>query len=169
MCIVIDINTLSSVFDSSSLQHYEFKPVFDWIYNGKGKIVYGGTKYITELSRTKYLNLFIQFRSAGKAIPIDNNLVDRETEKVEALVKHDNFNDQHLVGLLIVSGCLLISSLDKKSYPYITNKGFYQAPLKRPKIYSSRRNANLLTDINIAEICRPCTKTTREQKTCINI
>lgn len=53
MPIIIDINCLGSVFDSRSKKHGDFKPVFDWITNGKGKLVYGGSTFKRELSSKK--------------------------------------------------------------------------------------------------------------------
>ncbi len=53
MCIIIDVNALNEVFNTDSVNHLEFKPVRDWIIEGKGKVLYGGTKYRDELMRTK--------------------------------------------------------------------------------------------------------------------
>jgi hypothetical protein len=164
MCIIIDTNVFGPVFDSKNAQYNEFEPIFDWVYNGKGKFIYGGSKYLEELSGTKFLSIFVQLNKIGKAIAVKEDLVDRETDKVKKLLSHKNFNDQHLVGLVLASGCILICSLDKKSYPFITNKIFYKSPQKKPKIYSGRKNANLLNDNNIVEICKPCNKLTTEEK-----
>jgi hypothetical protein len=51
MCIIIDTNRFSSIFEEENSDHDEFKPILDWIIFGKGKIVYGGTKYKQELTR----------------------------------------------------------------------------------------------------------------------
>jgi hypothetical protein len=164
MCIIIDINALAPVFKNANSQHNEFYPVYNWIYNGKGKIIFGGTKYISELSRTKYLNLFVQFKNACKAISVNSLTVDNETDRVSELITDKKFNDQHLVGLLIVSRCLLICTLDKGFYPFLKDKRIFPPLYKKPKIYSGRRNIKLLIDDNIAEICKPCSKTTKVQK-----
>lgn len=164
MCIILDINIIPAVFDDTNKHHKDFKPVFEWIYNGKGKIVYGGTKYYDELSRTKYLNLIGNFRKAGKAIPVNNDSVDRETIIASRILKNKRFNDQHLIGLIRASLCLLVCTNDKNSIPFLTNTRFYIAPFKGPKIYSSKRNSRLLSDMNIAAICKPCQKTTNAQR-----
>jgi hypothetical protein len=169
MCIIIDANTLGSVFNSSSANHDEFKPVFDWIWEGKGKIVYGGTKYKEEVSNSKYLGLITEFRRQGKAVLIDDQSVDQEAERVSKLIVHRDFDDQHLVGLLLVSGCILICSLDKRAYPFFTHTMFFNNPKGRPKIYSGRRNNKLLNDKYITSVCKPCSKTTKEQKDRIGI
>lgn len=46
MAIIIDANCLARVFDKTNIEHDEFVPVFDWIVNGKGKLIYGGSKYM---------------------------------------------------------------------------------------------------------------------------
>ena len=77
MCIVIDANVFSSVFSRSSLDHGEFKPVLKWIIEGRGKIVYGGTKYISELrAAPKYLGIFNQLEMAGKVVKLCDSRVD---------------------------------------------------------------------------------------------
>ena len=168
MCIVIDTNTLASVFDSKSADHAEFKDVFDWIVDGKGKIVYGGTTYIRELSKTKYLKLFTLYNKAGKAILVKDN-VDEETSSVSKMIQHPDFDDQHIVALLKVSGCKLICSGDKRAYPFFQHELFFSPASKRPKIYSGHRNKDLLTDSNIADICRPSKGTTNDQKRSLSL
>src|ERR1700761_3815646 len=104
MCIVIDTNTLHHVFKESSINHAQFKPIRDWIIDGKGKVVFGGSKYLGEIEG-KYLNFFMQLKTAGKAIFVPNELVNNETQIVSNLITHPDFDDQHLVGLLRVSKC----------------------------------------------------------------
>jgi hypothetical protein len=164
MCIIIDTNALASVFNNQNALYHEFEPVYNWIYNGKGKIVYGGSKYKEELAKTKYMSVFLQFRIAGKAVAINDEHVNRETERVSEIIVNRLFNDQHLVGLALVSGCILICSQDRKSFSFLTNPIFYPPPKERPRIYSGRRNRNLLDDQHIVDVCRPCAKTSNAQK-----
>lgn len=166
MCIIIDTNVLAEVFKEDSKNHNDFKPIKDWIINGKGKAVLGGSKYLEEIKKN-YLNFFLQLKIAGKAIFISNDLVDTEQSIVDNMIQHVNFDDQHLVGLLRVSKCKLICSSDKRAYPYFTNSIFFTPAFNRPKIYSAIKNANLLCDTNIAEICKPCSQTTKKQKVLI--
>jgi len=165
MCIIIDTNCLNEVFDTSNKHHNEFKPVFNWVYLGKGKIVYGGSKYLSEIG--KYLTLFLNLNKAGKAIYVDNNKVDVEEVVVSTIIQDPDFDDQHLVALLRVSGCKLICSRDKRAYPFFRHKRFFSSANTKPKIYSSSKNKGLLKDKNIAEICKPANKTTKQQKNII--
>ncbi len=70
MCIIIDTNTLASVFNQASLNHSNFKPVLDWIYSGNGKIVYGGTRYESEIKN--YLGIFNELNKMNRAIKVNN-------------------------------------------------------------------------------------------------
>lgn len=162
MCIVIDTNCLNRVFDTENPEHDEYKPIYDWIYSGKGKILYGGSKYLKELN--KYLKLFKEFKTIGKAIYVDCNLVDKETRKVSSLVQHNDFDDQHLVGLLKVSKCKLICSMDSRAYQFFQSSTFFSPASSRPKIYKSSRQANLLCDSNISDICKPCRAIKNKEK-----
>ncbi|MBN8671462.1 MAG: hypothetical protein J0L80_12295 [Chitinophagales bacterium] len=167
MCIIIDTNTLASVLEPESVNHSEFKPVYDWIKNGKGVIVYGGTKYKKELG--KYLPIFVELRKATKAIGVDDSKVDQKADEVSTMIQHANFDDQHLIGLLIQSQCKLICSLDSRAYPYFRHSLFFKPAANKPKIYRGSSNKDLLTDRNIAEICKPCLPTTVAQKNKLSI
>ncbi|MET6996395.1 PIN domain-containing protein [Chitinophaga defluvii] len=163
MCIVVDTNTLASVFSRNSDNHEEFEPVFTWLMEGRGKVVYGGSKYVKEL-KENYLRLFVTLRSIHKAVYISNAKVDALEANVSQQIEHPDFDDQHLVGLLIASGCKLVCSLDKRAYPYFKHSLFFSNTSSRPKIYRSRNNKALLSDANIAEICKPCISTTNAQR-----
>lgn len=166
MCIIIDTNTLPSVFDKRSLNHHEFEPVYNWIWEGKGQIVFGGTKYIKEIG--KFMAIFSELKKANKAIYINNDKVDKKEKIVSDLIQHKDFDDQHLVGLLLESKCKLICSLDERAYPYFTSSVFFSPASKKPKIYNSKKIKKILNDHNIAQICKPCAATTNLQKTILD-
>lgn len=167
MCIVIDTNTLGNVFDEENEYHNDFKPVKDWIINGKGKIVYGGTRYLEELG--KYRKIFALYNAARKAHYINNAEVDEDENFVSEQIQHPNFDDQHLVALLRVSGCKLICSLDERAYEFFRHETFFNPARKRPKIYNQLSCQALLNDRNIARICKPCDNTTNAQRAMIGI
>lgn len=172
MCIVIDANVLPSVFNPLSSAYQEFRPVLDWITEGKGKVVYGGRKYKEELSKIpKYTNFLVELRRIGKVVVVDeaNNVsVDSVEEGISQKIQGPNFNDHHIVAIVLVSGCKLVCSYDTGLYALISAcysgaarallKGIspYLRHVQRPKIYKSRRNVALLCDRNIAKCCQPC-------------
>lgn len=164
MCVVIDTNTFGSVFNRTSSEHEEFAPVLNWITNGKGKIVYGGTKYREELRNTvKYLKIFGQFAKKRKVVLIDDNAVDQYQTTLESIESHRDFDDPHLVAICYVSKCRIICTNDKRAIPFLTRKKFYPNNSPRPKLYTKKRNSNLLRDRYIADICNPCIKLNRQE------
>jgi len=155
MCIIIDANTISKVFNEDDINHKEFKPLLDWILNDNGKIVYGGSKYFEELElMAKYRSLFIQLGKARKTVEIPLDLVDFETEKAKEIIQHKDFDDQHLVGLVRASKCKLVCTSEKRAIRFLKNSDLYVKSIHRPKIYSSSKNADLLCKNNIAKCCK---------------
>lgn len=159
MCIIIDTNTFNSVFDVTSPEHVQFAPVLEWIINGKGKIVYGGTKYKEELKQaSKYLKIFGQFHRSRKVVTIDDASIDAYQKILEEKEKDKDFDDPHLVAICYISKCRIICTGDKRSFPFMARKDFYPNNSPRPKLYTKNKNADLLCDNLIAEICNPCVK-----------
>ena len=84
MCVIVDTNCLASVFECKSENHPQFAPVLEWIISGKGKLIYGGSKYIGELSKArKYLKIINLLKNKGKAICVEKERVDKEQERIE--------------------------------------------------------------------------------------
>lgn len=145
MCIVVDINTLSPVFNSSCEEHSEFVHVKNWIDKGYGFLVFGGTKFKKELMKTeRYLRLIRKMKDAGFAVAIQDDIVDKEEERVKALTDGTDCDDQHIIGLLCASRCPLVCSKDARSYKYLTDRSLYSNKMARVRIYSSSRNTSLL-------------------------
>ncbi|SDE55532.1 hypothetical protein SAMN05216464_107149 [Mucilaginibacter pineti] len=165
MCIVIDTNVLGPVFNKKDAYHLNFEPVLDWIFNGQGKIVYGGSKYLSEI--TKYGKLFGLLNSINKAVYIENGIVDDLTQKASEKIVHKDFDDQHLIGLLLASGCKLICTNDERAFPFIQHRLFFKSS-KEPKIYHTKRNSKLLNPKYIAECCGHCRPSSNDQKDYIN-
>jgi predicted nucleic acid-binding protein len=154
MCIVIDTNTLARVFDSTNKEHNNFQPVYEWIINGNGKIVYGGETYIGELLKAnRYYKLILQLNKAKKAINISENLVNEHEKIVKELKKHRDFDDPHIVALIRASKCKLICTDEKRAIPFFKNIELYEKSTDRPKIYTSLKNKGLLIDRNISKVC----------------
>jgi predicted nucleic acid-binding protein len=156
MCIVIDTNTFASVFEVNSQKYKEFYPVLEWIVYGNGKIVYGGTKYMQELRKAfKYLKFFVELSKVSKVVELDKQKVDEKQKEISTLVNHRDFNDQHLIAIIIVSGCKLICSDDSRAYRFIKIKSLYPKHIQCPMIYRGASNKDLLCNKNIVDICTP--------------
>lgn len=162
MCLVIDMNTIPTVFNPDLDNHEKYKPVLDWVISGKGKMVCGGSKYWEELKQIgKYLRFFNELNKAGKVVKVDDEAVDQKMDELMEICDDSDFDDPHIVALLIVSGCKVVSSEDARSYPYIKRKEWYPKGRDVPKIYKSssfNKASTILCDGNLADICLPCLK-----------
>lgn len=168
MCIVVDINCLPAVLNKKDVAHPEFKPVLDWIQGGGGKLVYGGSTYIEELGRLKRcLAAVITLANKARTVHVPDQEVDDKQNEIDKLCVNRQFNDSHLVAIIVVSRCRLLCSQDKNSFPFIKSNKFYvgnRPPVKKPKIYTKRINEGLFVDANIADICKPCKKVNKSSK-----
>lgn len=145
MCIVIDICALASVFKKDSQKHPDYKPVYEYIYNGNGCVVYGGKKYKSELAKAeRYLNVIRQLSTAGKAIAISDAKVNKLERDIIKKTKSTNCDDQHIIALLDASCCSLLCSCDSRSFEHVKNRALYTSNLK-VRIYTSFRNKDLIT------------------------
>lgn len=162
MCIVIDVNAFASVFEKSASDHADFAPVLRWIQSGCGKLIYGGTTYFKELKYSrKYVGFIVELHRAGKAIDIHSSIVDREEKRLRKLVKDADFDDPHIVAIVIASMCRLVCTKDKRSHQHLLNKRLYPSRVRVPKIYSGSQNATLLVPKNVAEICKDTSSAAR--------
>ncbi len=151
MAIIIDTNCLSRVFNRKNKEFPEFEPVFNWIIDGNGFIVYGGSKYMDELKKSnKYLSLFANLNTLKKTFMCkETESIDRLTEYYKEKFGDEDFDDPHLPAIVLVTKCHLICSKDIRSFKYIKCSKMYSKRFKIPQIYYCKNNANLLNDSNI--------------------
>jgi len=153
MCIVIDANTLAPVFNDRCDLHSDFKLIKKWIFDGNGFLIFGGTKYKNELKKAyRYLKLIRRLKDIHKAIEVCQRMVDMKEKDIITQTKGTSCNDQHIIAIFCVSKCILYCSKDSSSDVYIKDQKYYQKGHKRPKIYRSSKNSNLINDRNIVKI-----------------
>lgn len=169
MAIIVDANCISRVFDKTDKEHEEFEPVHKWIISGKGVLIYGGTKYLKELSKFKrVLSLINKLKNyKNKVVVLDNDLVDTEEKRIENAVNDKEFDDPHIAAIVSVSKCRLICSLDARSETFILRSDIYPNGVKPPKFYKGKRHTHLLCDSNIPEKYKPLQKLNKKEKTSI--
>lgn len=146
MCIIIDSCAFGTVFNSDAQGHDKFKPVKKWICDGIGKIVYGGAKYNRELNRNKFL---IELNNKRKTIKVDDKQVDKWADLLKKKIPRKDFDDPHIIAIVIVSGCRLFCSKDKRAFPYVKKRELYPNGIKPPKMYTSSSHQHLLCKQNI--------------------
>src|SRR6266851_6753084 len=97
MCLVIDTNCLAMVFGEKAKHHYRFRPIFEWVSNGKGRMIYGGTKYNTELGKTrKFLGIVGELSKQRRTIQLPDVTVDTIAAALKQQFPDPLFDDEHL-------------------------------------------------------------------------
>ncbi len=156
MCVVIDANCFSPVFNKEDQNHADFKPVKDWLFNlnNDAKVVYGGKKYKQELANSgRYRKIFKELHNIRKAIEINGSQIDHFEEKVKDLTQGTGFNDSHIIAIFIVSRCRLLCSDDEAADRFIKDKDLYPAGQRRPSIYRGHpSHRRLLNSGNIVPL-----------------
>ncbi|MEK7813399.1 MAG: hypothetical protein AAB296_06520 [Candidatus Desantisbacteria bacterium] len=157
MCLILDTNSLAATLNPKDLRHADFLPVYNWIVNGKGKIVYGGSQIKKEYKACqKYFRMLMNLEKRNKIVLLCDTAVDREQKILKDKKSHRDFNDSHLLAMVIVSGVRIVCTAESRAIPFLKDRNLYPAPIKKPKIYSKANNSTLLIDSNIARICMPC-------------
>jgi hypothetical protein len=154
MCLVIDACCIAKVFDRGNRQHLNYAPVLEWVSNGNGCMIYGGTKYGIQLrGLPRYLGIIAELQRRGRAIVLPQAHVDAIADTLRAGITDPDFNDEHLIAIVIVSRCRVVCTEDKVAIVYLKRRQFYSCHgMKRPKIYQSSRNRNLCCDENVVDI-----------------
>lgn len=142
------------VFDKSNVNYDDFEPVKNWLDRKDGFLLFGGTKYIAELTRSyRHMRLVRTLKDAGIAVQIKSDQVDSIEDEIKVLTNGTCCNDQHIMALLAAANCSLLCSRDAKLYPFVTQKQYYPKRIKlRVRIYSSARNTNLLSRTKLNNI-----------------
>ena len=156
MCLVIDTCCLAMVFDGKNKEHPKFAPVLDWI-KGKGRMIYGGTKYNSELGKaSKYLSYVAELSRQRKTIQIPSAKVDPIAAKLKAMIADAAFDDEHIVALVIASRCCVVCTNDDGAIAYLKQAALYKSYTgsRRPQIYRGHKtHKKLCCDRNIVGEC----------------
>lgn len=150
MSIILDTNCFSRVFCRKNKEHQEFKPILDWIVFGSGFLVYGGSKYKSELQKSaNFKRLFRLLKDYKKAIHFSDSMIDDYQRLYEAKIKDKDFDDPHLPAIVLVSKCRLICTRDLRSHPFVTSSDNYPKGFHVPHYYTGLKDKCLLCDANI--------------------
>lgn len=157
MCLIVDTCCISRVFNQDNAEHKHFAPALKWITDGKGKLIYGGTKYGIELRKCGevLVRTVTELGRKMRLIEIDRDEVDRVAAELRRKVAKDDFDDEHIVALVILSRCCVVCTCDARAFPYLKRRDLYPKDVKRPAIYRGRpNNKDLCCEKYMAEICR---------------
>ena len=151
MCLIVDINALHLCFDVDAGEHQSFAPIRNWLFNGSGKFVYGGSKYKSELAKSGYLRILAELNRSGSTVPIDDLKVDTKQQELEKKYRKKGYDDAHIVSISLVSGCKVICTKDSGLMSFVKEKEIFSS--NRPKIYSGLRNKALISNTKYWSKC----------------
>lgn len=151
MCLVIDANMFCLVFGKDK----RFQPIREWI-NGRGRMIYGGTKYNKELEKGGMLRLIKELETGRKTVHIPNETVDTIAAALKAKFPESAFNDEHIVALVIASRCRVVCTDDKTAMAYLRCPDvFADYAVGRPTIFRGHKtHLKMCCEKNIVPACR---------------
>lgn len=86
MCVIADPPTFIPIFKASDPEHSQFSPVRNWVTNGPGKFIVGGSTYERELMSVKSVIPFLaELERKRKIVRLSREAVDAEELQVKAL------------------------------------------------------------------------------------
>lgn len=149
MCVIIDACIRDLVFTSQP--NDVAAPVINWIEEGDGRIVYGGSKYCEELFTQKKDDVRVPlervtrrvkaWKRAGRALEFPKGVVDAEVAIIRAMNVASS-NDVHVLALARVSGARVLFSSDAKLHADFKNAEIVNNP--KGTIYQARDHISLL-------------------------
>lgn len=153
MLIIIDANVFSNMAGGDE----EYTPLVVYISFGKGTVAYGGKKYEGELAKhKKFFQLLLEWEKKRKTIRLDRGIVDKNAAFLKANFIRNNFDDHHILAMVIYSGAEVICSIDRGLHAlvnacYCVAGGMkidanctHLCSLKKPKIYQGKQHVGLL-------------------------
>lgn len=157
MCVVIDANTLSCVFKASNANHSDFVPILNWVVRGRAKISLGGKLLRKEFEEKlcAYKNFLQELSRIKKVHVFDDSEIDNLTSEIEKQIEDTDFDDPHIIALLIISKATILCSNDQRLFKYIHLVKRMTKGSSDPKIYTSishKPQIGLLCEENIC----PC-------------
>lgn len=141
MCLILDTNRFSDAL-SSVPPDPRYAPLLRWLLEGDGVAVFGGQKFRDEIQRVNSARrFFVTLERAGKALPIDDTIVDQLSAKLAADGKLES-DDEHVLALAIESGARVVCTEDQALMNDVKNPSILSRP--RGRVYREETHVALL-------------------------
>lgn len=142
MCLILDTNRFGDAFSTPPREAYV--PLLLWLSDpdGDGTLVFGGKKYRREIDRhDKARRFFVDRVRAGRALPIDDKIVDAEEDRLRSAEVCAS-DDEHVVALARMSGARVLCTEDTALFLDVKNQALLDKP--RGRLYRTKKHAHLL-------------------------
>ena len=137
MCVILDTNTFGKFKD---LADENMAPVWKWLDNGNGKIVYANTKkFEDEWERGGMSHLRDQMMRAGQLKLVSEGV----KEKADELRGKITSNDEHIIALALIAEVKVLVSYREGDSDLFTD--FKNREFVGGKVYTRKSHTHLLT------------------------
>lgn len=133
MCAILDANTFHKFKDPSN---EDMVPVWKWLENKNGKIVYSNSKkFEEEWFRRGMDDIRDQLMRSGQLKLVSQN-IEKEENKLKDIIKSD---DPHIIALALISKVKVLISDDRKLIQD------FKEHISQGKVYKTKGHKHLLT------------------------
>lgn len=137
MCVILDTNTFGKFKD---LADEDMAPVWKWLDNRNGKIVYANTKkFEDEWERGGMSHLRDQMMRAGQLKLVSEGV----EEKADELRGKITSNDEHIIALALIADVKVLVSYREGDSDLFTD--FKNREFVGGKVYTRKSHTHLLT------------------------
>ena len=129
MCVIIDMNVWPAFCADPAAA--ALSEVDRWLTSGKGRVVYGGTKYGEELAQVAAaVQLLFGYAQAGTAKKYPDGPIDTDAARLEKDAETES-NDHHILALARASGARILCTGDRALMSDFTNRRLVPTPRGR--------------------------------------
>lgn len=133
MCAILDANTFHKFKDTSD---EDMKPVWKWLENKRGKIIYANTKKFEEEWYRGGMDLIRdQLMRSGQLKLVSQDIQEKESE-LNDLIRSD---DPHIIALAVVGDVKILISDDRRLIQD------FKEHVSQGKVYKTKGHKHLLT------------------------
>ena len=137
MCVILDANTFGKFKNQND---EDMVPVWKWLDNGNGKIVYANTKkFEDEWERGGMSHLRDQMMRAGQLKLVSEGV----QEKADELKGEIASNDEHIIALALIARVKVLVSYREGDRDLFAD--FKNRELVGGKVYTRKTHARMLT------------------------
>lgn len=137
MCVIVDTNTFSKFKDQAN---EDMVPVWKWLNNRNGKIVYANTKkFEDEWEKGGMIHLRDQMMRAGQLKLVSEGV----QEMADELKGEITSNDEHIIALALIAGVKVLVSYREGDRDLFTD--FKSREFVGGKVYTRKSHARMLT------------------------
>lgn len=132
MCAILDANTFSKFKDPSD---EDMKPVWQWLENKRGKIIYANTKkFEEEWYRGGMDNIRDQLMRSGQLKLVSQDIQEKESE-LNDIIRSD---DPHIIALAVIGDVKILISDDRRLIQD------FKEHISQGKVYRTKSHKHLL-------------------------